>query len=177
MTVSWDRLRIRLPWLGVPIVLWAARPNLLSLEIGAAIGVVGLAVRAWAAGTIVKQHQLTTWGPYAFTRNPLYLGSFLMAIGIAVATAQPLLVAATVLGFWILYVRTMRREERTLKALYGDAYREYRDAVPSFFPRLTPYRAGQRDHFHLDRYLHHREYQAALGMIVLLAALVVEYVF
>jgi protein-S-isoprenylcysteine O-methyltransferase Ste14 len=175
--MSWNRLRIRLPWLGVPLVLWVARPNLLSLELGGVLGVTGLMVRAWAAGTIIKQHQLTTWGPYAYTRNPLYLGSFLMGLGIAVATAQPLLVAATLFGFWLLYARTMRSEERTLEALHGDAFREYRDAVPAFLPRLTPYRVGQRDHFHLDRYLRHREYQAALGMIALLAALVAEYVF
>lgn len=172
-----NRLRIRLPWLGVPLALWLAHPSPMSLEVGAALGGLGLLVRGWAAGTIVKNSELTTWGPYAHTRNPLYLGSFLMALGVAVATGRPVVMAAVLAGFWVLYRRMLRAEEGTLERLHGEAYRRYRDAVPAFFPRPTPYGGRPGRSFRLRRYLDHREYHAALGLVAIMAVLIAGYVW
>lgn len=177
MASSLKRWRLRLPWLAVPLVLWLARPTLLSLGTGALMTLLGLGIRAWAAGSIVKKEELATNGPYAFTRNPLYLGSLLIGLGVAVATARPIIVAITLVFFVLLYVRTAREEERLLEELYGDQYREYRAAVPAFLPALRPYRRGAGRNFELSRYMRNNEYQAALGAAAMLVALLVDYVW
>lgn len=177
MKASWNRLRTKLPWLAVPPVLWWAEPSRLALEVGAALAVLGLLLRAWAAGHIVKDEQLTLTGPYAFTRHPLYLGSFLIGSGLAFATGKALLLVPTLAFFAIVYVRTVRQEERRLEAKHGWRYAEYRRSVPAFVPRPTPYRAAaeERRTFRLGGYLRHREYQAALGVMALMAALLADY--
>lgn len=177
MKSSLKRWRLRLPWLAVPLALWLADPSLLSLAAGGVLAILGLAIRAWAAGTLVKNAQLSTDGPYAFTRNPLYLGSLLIGMGIAVATANVLVMALTVIFFALLYSRTMRGEERLLEDLFGDRYRVYRRAVPAFVPRLTPYRPDREQRgFDLSRYLHNREYQSALGVVAMMLALVLDMI-
>jgi protein-S-isoprenylcysteine O-methyltransferase Ste14 len=176
VALSWKRVRLRLPWLAVPLVLWLAHPNLMALELGGALSLLGLWIRAWAAGTILKKEELATTGPYAYTRNPLYLGSFLIGLGVSIATAQPIFVALTVLFFGVLYVRTAREEERVLEGMFGEEYREYRRAVPAFLPTLTPYRRGEAG-FQFRRYLYNKEYQAALGVAVMMAALLGDYVW
>lgn len=177
MRASLNRLRTRLPWLAVPLVLLWAEPSWLALEVGAVLALLGLLLRGWAAGTIVKNQQLTVAGPYAFTRNPLYLGSFLIGVGLAVATGKVVLLIPTLAFFATIYVGTVGEEERRLEALYGEAYAHYRDRVPAFLPRPTPYRPGraERPAFRLGRYLGHREYQAALGVLAMLAALAADY--
>jgi protein-S-isoprenylcysteine O-methyltransferase Ste14 len=178
MKSSLKRLRLRLPWLAVPLVLWLAEPTVVSLAVGGVLAILGLTMRAWAAGTLVKNAELSTDGPYAFTRNPLYVGSLLIGLGISVATLNILVIALTVVVFALLYSRTMRDEERLLADLYGDRYREYRRAVPAFFPRLTPYRPDQtRRGFDVSRYLHNREYQSALGVAAMMIALVLDLIW
>jgi protein-S-isoprenylcysteine O-methyltransferase Ste14 len=136
--------------------------------IGGAIALVGLGLRAWAAGHIRKNSQLATSGPYAYTRNPLYLGSFLLGVGFTVASGQPwlgLVFAALFLG---IYLPVMRVEAATLAELFGEDYTRYARAVPLLLPRFWPYRdektRGAR--FDASLYLRYREYQAALGLLI-----------
>ena len=127
----------------------------------------GLAIRAWAAGHIRKNSRLAVSGPYAFTRNPLYLGSFILGLGFTIASgrwALALVFGALFLG---IYFPVMRVEASTLTELFGDEYRAYKNAVPLFFPRITPYRPADSDSLRFDGslYLRYREYRAALGLM------------
>jgi hypothetical protein len=186
MRSSLKRWRLRLPWLAVPLALWLADPTVLSLAVGGVLAGLGLAVRAWAAGTLAKNTRLSTHGPYAFTRNPLYLGSLLIGIGVSIATAHALIMALTVTFFAVLYTRTVRDEEHLLEGLYGDRYRAYRRAVPAFLPRLTRYAPDRgvgdesaRDSrgFDLARYLRNQEYMSALGVLAMMAALTLDLIW
>jgi protein-S-isoprenylcysteine O-methyltransferase Ste14 len=145
-----------------------ARPRPLTLIIGGAIAVFGLILRAWAAGHIRKNAQLATSGPYAFTRNPLYLGSFFLGVGFTVASSQPLLGLLFAALFLGIYLPVMRVEAATLAELFGEDYARYARAVPLFVPRLFPYRDEKtRDaRFDTSLYLLYREYRAALGLLI-----------
>ena len=125
------------------LFLFFAKPTPTALLIGASVSILGLALRAWAAGHIRKNAQLATSGPYAFTRNPLYLGSFLLGLGFTIASGRlllGLLFAALFLG---IYLPVMRVEASTMAQLFGSEYDMYRQSVPLFFPRITPFREGE----------------------------------
>ena len=169
------RWRVRLGYLLAIAVLFFARPNPKSVAIGAAIGILGLWVRAYAAGYLKKQEVLTTTGPYAYTRNPLYLGSAVLAAG--AAWAMHSLISASILGvyFAVVYYVVMRREESELRGHFGEAFEAYARRVPLFFPRLMPVRmeATSAGAFSFAQYEKNHEYQAALGFVFLLIFLLV----
>ncbi|GJG88614.1 hypothetical protein tb265_37950 [Gemmatimonadetes bacterium T265] len=166
---SWlQRARVPLGFVAGGLYLWLARPNPTTLGVGAAIALAGVLVRAWAAGHIVKNGRLATTGPYAHTRNPLYVGSFLIACGFAVMASPWLLFV--VAAFWaVVYGPVMRREAEHVRGLHGAAYDTWARAVPMFVPRLTPWRGGERapaPRFDPRLYLYHREWQAGLGYVL-----------
>ena len=135
-----QRWRVPLGFVCAAAFVFFARPTLRMLLIGGSVSVLGLAVRAWAAGHIRKNAQLATSGPYAFTRNPLYLGSFLLGLGFTIASGRlilGLLFAALFLG---IYLPVMRVEASHMAELFGEEFDKYKRAVPLFFPRFTPYR-------------------------------------
>ncbi len=163
-----QRWRVPLGFLCGALFLIFARPRPLTLCVGGAIALLGLLLRAWAAGHIRKNAQLATSGPYAFTRNPLYLGSFLLGVGFTVASGQPLLGLLFAALFLGIYLPVMRVEAATLAELFGEDYTRYARAVPLFVPRLLPYRDEKtRDaRFDTSLYLRYREYRAALGLLI-----------
>ena len=161
-----NSLRLKAVWLLVLPFLVLARPTWTLVSMGALIAAMGLLMRGWAAGTIHKESQLTTSGPYAFTRNPLYLGSFLIGVGVTVAGGHWIWPALFVVFFAGVYSRTMAVEAGRLTELYGERYRAYARAVPAFLPRLTPYRpeeGRQTAGFRLAQYVRNREWEALLG--------------
>ena len=174
-----ERFRVRAPWVAVPIALWIAEPTPLLLTVGAVFAVLGAIIRAWAAGTIHKNRVLTTGGPYAYTRNPLYLGSFLIGLGVTIATGSIWLFAGFVVFFTIIYRRTIQQEAAHLEGLYGERFREYAAQVPAFLPRLSPYRPAEPHptEFSLERYLRNREWEAALGIVAGLGFLAAKLVW
>ena len=162
-----QRWRVPLGFACGVVFILLARPNTLALAIGGGVSLVGLGIRAWAAGHIRKNAQLATSGPYAYTRNPLYLGSFLLGLGFTIASGRwvlAILFAALFLG---IYFPVMRVEASTLAELFGEAYDAYKRAVPLFFPRITPFCEEQsgRIRFNSDLYMRYREYRAALGLL------------
>ncbi|HEY0778942.1 MAG TPA: isoprenylcysteine carboxylmethyltransferase family protein [Gemmatirosa sp.] len=166
---SWlQRARVPLGFAVGGLYLWLARPNPTTLGFGAAIALAGVIVRAWAAGHIVKNGRLATTGPYAHTRNPLYVGSFLIACGFAVM-ATPLLLLVVV-AFWAaVYGPVMQREAEHVRALHTEAYDEWAGGVPMFVPRVTPWRGDATPHasrFDPQLYLYHREWQAGLVYVL-----------
>ncbi len=172
-----QRMRVPLGFLFGALFLWLAprytTPR--TLIIGAVVALVGVLLRAWSTGHIVKNEKLTTTGPYAHTRNPLYLGSFLLALGFAIAAHW--VAVLLVIAFWIVvYGPTITRERAFLRTIYGDAYAEYEAHVPAFLPRLTawngPVGADRSGGFSIPLYLRHREWQAGLGYLVVLGWLI-----
>jgi protein-S-isoprenylcysteine O-methyltransferase Ste14 len=168
------RFRVRLGYPLAIVVLGFARPMPQSIAAGALVGAIGLWLRAYAAGHLHKQEALTVTGPYAFTRNPLYLGSAILAAGVAVAARSWISAAILIAYFAIFYSFVMRREERELSARHGAVFEEYAKAVPLFFPRLTPakLRGEPAESFSFAQYKKNHEWQAATGFLLLLIALV-----
>jgi len=169
------RWRVRLGYLLAILVLWFARPTPRSVVYGGLVGLLGLWIRAYAAGYLHKQFVLTVTGPYAHTRNPLYLGSSVLALGAAVATRSGISALILSVYFAVVYAVVMRREERELYAQHGQSFKAYADAVPLFLPRLTPARVAGASpgSFTFARYQKNHEYEAAVGFLLLLFVLLV----
>ncbi len=167
MAMSFRKLRLRSAWLLILPFFYFASPTLGPMAAGVTLSALGLVVRAWAAGTIQKDRVLTTGGPYSYTRNPLYLGSLFLGLGVVVAGAV-VWFAALFAGFYaLMYGATMRRERRSLEDLFGDRYREYAGSVPALVPRPTPYRGPTHAEtsFSVARYLQNKEWEALLGSV------------
>src|SRR5258707_3652510 len=137
------RWRVRLGYPLALAVLAFSRPTRRSILFGALVGALGLLVRAYAAGYLHKQEVLTVTGPYAFTRNPLYLGSAILAIGAGIASRSWISAVILFVYFALFYSIVMRREEKELHLRHGAAFEEYARAVPLFIPRLTAAKVPQ----------------------------------
>ena len=151
---------------------WFARPQIKWLLWGVGVASLGLVIRGYAAGHLRKHQQLATSGPYAFTRNPLYLGSVFLAAGFSVAShswISSLLLAAYLA---IFYPVVIRREQSELKAHYGDPFVEYSSRVPAFWPRLSP-AMPSTEKFSWPLYRKNREYEASIGLAVAMAILLI----
>jgi protein-S-isoprenylcysteine O-methyltransferase Ste14 len=167
------RWRVRLGYVLAIVVLWLARPTPLSLVLGFIVGAFGLAIRAYAAGYLHKQEILTTTGPYAYTRNPLYFGSSILAAGAAIATHSWWAAALVLFYFALVYRLVMRREEMELRAKHGAAFDAYAARVPLFFPRLGSAKqtAAADGKFSWAQYKKNHEYEACFGFLLLLIVL------
>lgn len=156
-------------WLLVLPFFYFAIPAVTVLVVGAVMGGAGLAIRAWAAGSIRKRRELATGGPYAYTRNPLYAGSFMLGLGVTVAGGRWVFVALFLVFFLSVYFVTALREARDLEERFGDAYRAYAAHVPRFVPRLKAYPAGEEGDvsggFSWAQYRRNREWEAGLGAL------------
>lgn len=172
-----SRWRVRLGYLLAIVVLWLARPTPPSIVIGAFVGAIGLLVRAYAAGYLHKQQVLTTSGPYTYTRNPLYLGSAILAAGAAIAMHSWMSTIILAAYFALVYSMVMKTEEQELRAQHGAAFEAYARAVPLFLPRLTPANlsAQSGSTFSFAQYKKNREYRAAIGFLLLLVLLWVRW--
>ncbi len=150
-------------WAAGAVVLALARPTLSSTAVGALLALGGEAVRFWASGHIEKTRRLATGGPYAHTRNPLYVGSVLMAAGVAVAAASPWAGLAIVLYLVAFYPSVIREEARFLAGRFGDEYAAWARAVPAFVPRAFP--GGPREsRFSWERVRRNREWRTAVAL-------------
>jgi protein-S-isoprenylcysteine O-methyltransferase Ste14 len=156
------RRRVTLGFVFAVGVLYFASPTRESLVAGAAIGVVGEAIRLWAAGHLEKSREVTTSGPYRFTRHPLYLGSSIMALGIAVGCRSILVALLAFIYMATTIAAAIRTEEAFLRSRFGDEYDAYAEARA---PRV------QR-RFSLDRAWRNKEYRALTGLVVAMLLLV-----
>jgi protein-S-isoprenylcysteine O-methyltransferase Ste14 len=159
-------------------VLWLARPTLQTIAVGAAVGTVGLWLRACAAGYLHKKETLTVTGPYAYTRNPLYLGSAILCAGVGIATHSWIAAALLLIYFAVFYSIVMRREEGELRRFHAAAFAVYAKSVPLFFPKLGGAKissdgSGSPGAFSFAQYRKNHEWQAAVGFVLILAALLI----
>ena len=171
---SWTRWRVRAGYPVALAYLWFASPTWRSIAVGGAIAALGLVVRALAAGHLRKWEGLTTSGPYACTRNPLYFGSAFLAVGFAVAGHSWIGVVLIAGYFAAFYPAVIKREEAELRALYGRAYEDYAARVPLFFPRIPRESPAPLEQFSWSLYRRNREYQAALGFLFGIVVLIVR---
>jgi protein-S-isoprenylcysteine O-methyltransferase Ste14 len=176
--LSWSRIarRIRVPlgFIFAVVFVLLARPGRTSLIVGALVLLPGLVLRGLASGHVQKDKQLTTSGPYAYTRNPLYLGSLMLAAGFAIAARSWWIVGIMLLMFAVIYIPVIAGEERYLRQAFPE-YDDYARHVPRFLPRLTRY-GSQRSAYSAARYWKHREYQASLGCAAILAILILKLI-
>jgi protein-S-isoprenylcysteine O-methyltransferase Ste14 len=176
---SWSKIarRIRVPlgFVFAAAYIWLARPTPLSIVIGSSVAFAGLCIRALASGHVEKNEVLATSGPYAHTRNPLYLGSIILAIGFLIAARSwwlPL-IAAIMLVF--IYVPVIRSEEAFLRTRFPE-FDDYAAQVPRLFPRVRSYQRRPGS-FSWHLYWKHREYNAALGAGLMIIALVAKFLW
>ena len=157
------RLRVPLGFVVAAVFLVFARPSWATLAWSLLLVLPGLWLRGYAAGFVKKNSELTRTGPYAYTRNPLYLGSMLLAAGFAVAAGR----------WWPVILS----EEAFLRGAFA-GFDEYAKRVPRLMPRLTAAHfsdAGETSgRFSADRYRHHREYNAAMGAAMIYIALLLR---
>jgi protein-S-isoprenylcysteine O-methyltransferase Ste14 len=151
--------------LGVAYLVFC-RPTVKLLMVGGTVAAGGLALRAFAAGHLAKNQKLAVSGPYACTRNPLYLGSALMGAGFAVAGGNWILALACLCFFAAIYWPVIRREEDYLRREFGEDYDRYAERVPLFLPRLRWPAGGEK--FQWKQYRKNREYEAFLGYLAIM---------
>jgi protein-S-isoprenylcysteine O-methyltransferase Ste14 len=166
------RIRVPLGFAFAVIYLWIARPTWASIAIGLVIASPGLLLRALASGHVQKNEELSTSGPYAYTRNPLYLGSLVMAVGFATAARSAWVLVLIVVMFLGIYLPVIRSEESFLRKTFP-AFEEYARRVPRLLPRLRPFTSGKAT-FSSRLYWQHREYNAVLGTAAVMAVLVAK---
>jgi protein-S-isoprenylcysteine O-methyltransferase Ste14 len=144
--------------------LWLADPSWRSLTIGAVVGTIGEAIRVWAAGHLEKGREVTSSGPYAMTRHPLYLGSSIMALGFAIAARSVLVAALVALYMGVTIAAAIRSEEAHLTEKFGERYPAYREGRgPAVARRFSAARAWRN-----------REYRAVIGFAAILGVLAVR---
>jgi protein-S-isoprenylcysteine O-methyltransferase Ste14 len=172
------RIRVPLGFVFAGVFLWLARPTSKTLLVSLLLVVPGVWLRAYAAGYVRKNAELTRTGPYAYTRNPLYLGSTMIAFGFAAAASSwPILVALAVM-FAAIYLPTIRSEELYLRQHFA-GFDEYAAKVPRLLPRLTPAAFPANENasggrFSWQQWSHHREYNALMGAGAIYLALAVR---
>ena len=165
------RIRVPVGFALAVLYMFLARPASGSLLLGAAITIPGLLLRSLASGHVQKNEVLTTGGPYAYTRNPLYLGSLIVAAGFAIAARSWWIVALMVLIFLGIYLPVIRAEESFLRHRFPE-YADYAERVPQLLPRFGSFGSGGS--FSWDLYRKHREYNAILGTAGVFAVLLAK---
>jgi protein-S-isoprenylcysteine O-methyltransferase Ste14 len=170
------RIRVPLGFLFAVLYFWLAQPTWKSLALGMIFIVPGLLIRTLASGHVRKNEALAMSGPYAYTRNPLYLGSLLVAAGFAVAGRSWLVAAALLLMLVAIYLPVIRDEEAFLRSKFPE-FEDYSGRVPRMLPRIRRERKAndpEPEGFSFDLYMKHREYNALLGSIAITVGLLVK---
>jgi protein-S-isoprenylcysteine O-methyltransferase Ste14 len=169
------RLRVPLGFLFAIVYLWLAQPSWLSIVAGSLIVAPGIWLRAIAAGHVKKNTELTMTGPYAYTRNPLYLGSVIIALGFGIASRNLWVGGGILLLFFAVYIPVIRSEETFLRGAFPE-FLQYSARVPRLFPRLTAEPGTGSRSFSVELYRRHREYNALVGSLAMMAALALKLV-
>ena len=185
MPADWSRIarRIRVPmgFVFAGLYIWLARPTFVSMAWSLLLVIPGVWLRGYAAGYVKKNAELTMTGPYAYTRNPLYLGSMLIAFGFAAASKSIVIVLLLAALFALIYIPVIRSEEAFLRSKFAD-FDRYAASVPRLVPRMRPARIAdspetERGSFSFPLYRKHREYNALMGATAIYAVLALRIIF
>ncbi len=139
--------------------------------VGLLLVLLGLSLRSWAAGIIHKSEQLCTIGPYSIVRHPLYLGSFLIALGFCTITADVENFIAVTLIIGLIYGPKIFYEEKKLSRLFSSDWERYKKSVDCIFPVHLPNARQIRDHFSWNMWKINKEYNAVITAALALVAL------
>jgi protein-S-isoprenylcysteine O-methyltransferase Ste14 len=161
------RFRVALGFVAGSLVFILADPTRESLATGFAVAVVGEALRVWAAGHLYKSREVTSSGPYRWFAHPLYVGSSLMGVGLASASASPIAAVLILVYLFVTLRAAIKNEEATLRRLFGDLYEQYRRGS------AAPGSAGSRS-FSLAQAMANREYRAIVGLVAAMLLLVLK---
>ncbi len=166
--IRFKKLRL---WLAYPFfVFYPFVVNMtdLSFVSGVILMLIGLGIRFWASGFLSKSRSLTTSGPYAYTRNPLYLGNFILGLGISVIANNFWLNIYYLLSFSFLYLGTIKEEQEVLSQKFGSDYRQYINGVPMFLPSIKPYAESERKAFDIKQSFRNGEFIRVCGFVMLI---------
>ena len=170
------RVRVPLGFCFAAVFLWLARPSWVTMGLSLLLVVPGVWLRGYAAGYVRKNMELTRTGPYGHTRNPLYLGSMMIAFGFAAAAGSWVILVALAVLFAVIYWPTIRGEEAYLREKFA-GFDAYARSVPRLLPRLTAAPTHDvKGNFSSKLYMHHREYNACMGAVAIYAALMIKLV-
>jgi len=178
------KLRVSFGYLSSILLIVTARPvSGVYFTLGAIVAVMGEALRVWASCYIIKLDRLTTDGPYRATRNPLYLGSFLLMSGLIIISMNPFIAAICYSLFAVIYPITIKAESKELEKKFGDYYAEYRHSTPAFFPtpksvkraftEITSFFSSIGNRF--ANFLKNREYNGIIALVIVLALLYYKF--
>jgi protein-S-isoprenylcysteine O-methyltransferase Ste14 len=162
-----QRLRVPLGFAFGIVYIVFSDPSTAAFWPGLGFALLGLSIRLWAAGHLHKHEDLATSGPYRFTRNPLYFGSFVMGLGFTLASGRLWILLLFLALFLAVYLPVMRAEVRELEAGYGHRFRRYAYRVPLFIPLLRPAETETEGHFSWRQVRKNREYNAVVGYLLL----------
>jgi protein-S-isoprenylcysteine O-methyltransferase Ste14 len=158
-------------------ILVLARPTGRSIVCGIAICALGLFIRGWAAGHIKKEKELAVSGPYRHTRNPLYLGNFVLGLSIAIGTNSVWCILLFLAYFLAFYPPVILEERERMRRLFPKEYEDYKKKVPAFLPRLRRLPHAGDPKFSSALYLKNREYRALLGSVLIWAILIAKMIW
>jgi protein-S-isoprenylcysteine O-methyltransferase Ste14 len=171
------RWRVRTAFVAFLVTLVLAKPSFHSILVGIGICLVGLAIRAWAAGHLKKQKELTVSGPYRYTRNPLYLGNLILGLSLSVGSHSWWVFGIFAVYFLMFYPAIIHTERERLKKIFPGPYEEYRRSVSLFFPFRRPWPRDRALPFSWARYRKNKEYRALLGSAVFWLVMAAKIIF
>ena len=169
--LRFKKLRFYFAWPSAVLLAFYARTNNSGFLTGIPVIALGETLRIWSQGCIQKRTRLATAGPYAYTRNPLYLSNFLIGLGFVLTFSNIFLTALYLFGFFVLYRGTIMEEEMFLSKEYGNLYKDYLSKVPRFFPNFTSYQNRSDQTFDMDQVFRHGEHITFLTILLILASL------
>jgi protein-S-isoprenylcysteine O-methyltransferase Ste14 len=168
------RWRVRAALFFLLAVLALARPTWVSIGIGVAVCAIGLFIRAWASGHIKKEKELAVSGPYQYTRNPLYVGNFVLGLSIALGACSWWCAGVYALYFLVFYPPVILEERNRMRRLFPKEYEDYKKKVPLFFPTLKPSTAAAVGDWSWSLYKKNREHRALIGSLIIWAVLIAK---
>jgi protein-S-isoprenylcysteine O-methyltransferase Ste14 len=177
-TLSWSAMKQKVTMKTVPVyalaiaLVWLARPVARWFLVGLVVVLLGEAVRVWAAGHLYKNERVVTSGPYAYVKNPLYLGTLLIMVGLCVMASNYVLLVLGVAVFAVYYAPfKQRRESGRLRERFGDAWVRYDREVPAYLPRLTPYPGRENKPWQWGAFIRNDEHGTVLAVAIGILAL------
>jgi len=157
------RWRVRAASIGLILTIIFARPDLTSFLTGLGICFLGLLIRTWSAGHLSKEKELAISGPYQYTRNPLYLGNFVIGISVAFAARSWWVLGYFAAYFLLFYPLAIKREMKRMKEFFPGEYDEYKKKTPLFFPSWKSFSLSGKNKFNWTLFRKNKEWRALIG--------------